>query len=350
MANGQDQLFPQYVDTELQEHLVASYKPYDLLSYSTTRDTMYRHVFSNKEGNVTCYYTGHSIFLPDDVDPSSYLYNDADYNGITTEHIYPQSKGAGSGDARRDMHNLVPSIWRVNEARSNYSFGEVPDTETDNWYAYTEDLSDMPSENIDLYSERLKARSGNPGRFEPRESVQGDVARAIFYFYTMYKEEADDADPNFFHDMKEVLYMWHLQDPVDSLEQVRNLLKAKYQQGKPNPFILDCSLVRRAYFSDRDIDSNCANAANTTTVVHESDASPDIIVYPNPFTDRIYLKTLGVRQKVSYSINTIDGRKLLQGEVNSDKQIDLAHMQSGFYLLMLTDHKGNTVVHKICKQ
>ena len=49
---------------------------------------------------------------------------------------------------------------------------------------------------------------GNAGKFEPRESVKGDIASAVFYFYTMYQEEANEADFEFFESMKEVLISW----------------------------------------------------------------------------------------------------------------------------------------------
>ena len=67
----------------------------------------------------------------------------------------------------------------------------------------------------------------------------------MFYFYTMYQVEADD---NFFEEQKEVLKTWHEQDSVNSDEIFRTLQIATYQQNKPNPFILDGTLIERAYF------------------------------------------------------------------------------------------------------
>jgi endonuclease I len=39
--------------------------------------------------------------------------------------------------------------------------------------------------------------------FEPRESVKGDLARAVFYFYTIHKSQADDS---YFAEQKQTLY------------------------------------------------------------------------------------------------------------------------------------------------
>ena len=99
--------------------------------------------------------------------------------------------------------------------------------------------SSVPSNNIDEYSESETAY------FEPREDRKGDIARSIFYFYTMYSEVADD---NFFEEQKELLKVWHENDPADEHEIERTWEIASYQQNKPNPFILDDSLIGRAYF------------------------------------------------------------------------------------------------------
>ena len=61
----------------------------------------------------------------------------------------------------------------------------------------------------------------------------------MFYFYTMYEQEANIADPNFFQVQKNTLYEWHLYDPVDVLELDRTALIARYQDGYVNPYILN---------------------------------------------------------------------------------------------------------------
>ena len=42
---------------------------------------------------------------------------------------------------------------------------------------------------------------------------KGDIARTIFYFYTMYNNEAD---ANFFEVQKQQLKIWHEQDPSNN--------------------------------------------------------------------------------------------------------------------------------------
>ena len=74
--------------------------------------------------------------------------------------------------------------------------------------------------------------------------MKGDVARSIFYFYTMY---SDVADQNFFNIQKEILYDWHMNDPINNQEIIRTNKIAIYQDY-PNPFIIDDSLIQRCYF------------------------------------------------------------------------------------------------------
>ena len=60
----------------------------------------------------------------------------------------------------------------------------------------------------------------------------------------------NEADASFFNTQKEDLKIWHELDPVDNEELIRTWAIAGFQQNKPNPFILDESLVIRSYFED----------------------------------------------------------------------------------------------------
>jgi hypothetical protein len=160
---------------------------------------------------------------------------------------------------KSDMHHLRPCKSTVNSSRGNKPFNEINDYQTDNWYWLSNNSSSIPSNNIDEYSE---SKSGN---FEPREDRKGDIARALFYFYTIYNNVADD---NFFQIQKNILYQWHVQDQVDSNELQRTWTIASYQNNIPNPFIVDPSLVERAYFYEFLLgDSNQDNIINIVDVV-----------------------------------------------------------------------------------
>ena len=81
------------------------------------------------------------------------------------------------------MHNLFPSRVKTNNDRGNRPFGESPDASTTRWYLLNTELTNVPSSMIDKYSEL-----GSAGQFEPREEVKGDIARAMMYTYTIYRD------------------------------------------------------------------------------------------------------------------------------------------------------------------
>jgi hypothetical protein len=226
---------------ELLGDLVDLYKPNIVLDYDHARDTMFAKVYALRD-SVRCVYTGHQLYLNPQVDPSTILFSGGSGNGINTEHSYPQSKGAGNGNARSDLHHLFPVRAAANSARNNFPYAEIEDARTTTWYYKT--LSESsPTQAVNAYSEL----NLNAATFEPREDHKGNAARAIFYFYTMYKAEADAADPSFFAKQLPTICQWHLDDPVDSLEWERTHIIANYQEGKANPFVLDCSLPYRTY-------------------------------------------------------------------------------------------------------
>lgn len=101
----------------------------------------------------------------------------------------------------------------------------------------TSSSTDKPDINIDDYSEA----TGN--QFEPRESVKGNIARAMFYFNTIF---SDKGEPSFFDQQDEALCLWNRLDPFDSPELARSAAIAQ-KQGNENPFVLDPSLAERLY-------------------------------------------------------------------------------------------------------
>ncbi len=231
-------VFPDLEDQALFSALVDNYKPAFVADFSDAKDLLYKEVHLHDD-SVRCVYSGLSLYLDLNEDPSQYLFGSGGNENINLEHSYPQGKGASSGNAQADMHHLFPTRVPVNSARANDPFKELPDSQTNNWYYKTETRNSPPPSAIrDLYSE------DTGGGFEPREDFKGNIARAIFYFYTMYRTAADGADPDYFESQKATLCAWHELDPVDSLEWVRNYKIAAFQNDKVNPYILDCRLAR----------------------------------------------------------------------------------------------------------
>jgi endonuclease I len=241
---GTAQLFPGLEGEQLVEAIRNDFTPGQLLNDTQVKDTLYAKVFSI-EDSVRCIYSGLSRYLPEGVDPSQWLFGTGlEVESINLEHSWPQAKGAGEGtDGNMNMYHLFPSRAGINSDRANLPYADINDAQTQKWYFRNIEMTTKPVSNIDAYSE-----FGN-GAFEPRESVKGDIARGMFYFWTIYRADAMAADPFFFDLQRDRLCQWHEQDPVDAEELLRNEIIAHYQDGKRNPFILDCSLVMRAYCS-----------------------------------------------------------------------------------------------------
>jgi len=235
LSFSQDIIGEGLLGDDLIDYLIDNYKTSSVLSYNNARDVLYGEV-DKENGQVKAVYTNYSVQLPNGVDPSTHLYE----NGIDCEHVWPQSMGASQSPMKSDMHHLRPCKTNVNSSRGNNPFGEVNTSQVNHWYWLEYDLTSPPSQNIDEYSESAS------GLFEPREDMKGDIARSIFYFYTMY---SDVADNNFFNIQKEQLYEWHQIDPITSQEIIRTNKISEYQDY-PNPFIIDESLIQRCYFEE----------------------------------------------------------------------------------------------------
>jgi len=236
--------------------LQTNYTPSQTLGYAPARDVLYSAVdvdLSNNE--LKGVYSGFTILMDysTDPDPSVHAFN----MGINAEHIFPQSMGAGDEPARSDMFNLFPSRIEVNSARGNCPFNEILDSDTETWFYTNMQLTTIPTTNINLYAE-IDGDASYPllsvaqqCSIEPPENKKGDVARAIFYFYTIYNSTnintyTSYANDDFFNYMQSTLLTWHINDPVDQLESDRNN-KIQAYQGNTNPFILDSTLAQRMF-------------------------------------------------------------------------------------------------------
>ena len=202
------------------------------LGYNEGRRQMYGYTDILSNGNVEGIYTGFQqaggfVTYP---------------NPINAEHIVPQSFFGSSEPMRSDIYILRPAHGSANSARSNYPFAEVNDNQAQ-WYGvngntYTS-TGNQPS-NSENWSE------GTGSSWEPRESKKGDVARAVFYYYTMYPNEGTSITAC--GDLA-TLYSWHQNDPPDAAEISRNT-KINEVQGNKNPYVEFPELVYSAWMYD----------------------------------------------------------------------------------------------------
>ncbi|WP_262907946.1 endonuclease [Hymenobacter sp. 15J16-1T3B] len=207
------------------------------LGYGTARAKMYNYV-DVYNGQLTCVYSGYSVPVTLD----SVTTTIGNVGQINCEHTIPQSWFNEVSRMRSDIHHLYPTYDTWNNIRSNDPFADIPDSQTQIWMRNTTRQSTIPTSNIDEWSEDAGSV------FEPREDHKGNLARSAFYFYTMHANEAFDSGKDVITALADLqtLYRWHLADPVDAHERERNRRAAK-SQGNFNPYIVDPSLVARAW-------------------------------------------------------------------------------------------------------
>ncbi len=340
------QIFPNLEGDELFTAVVETYKPNFVETYSVARELMYKEIY-NVGDSVHTIYSGHKLFLPPDEEfPIQFLAMNATADGINAEHIYPRSKGAREeyGNAYSDLHNLAPAKWSVNEARANFPFKNIMDEKTDCWYyrdKVTRSLAELSNDMINSYSE-VAGVGTFEGEFEPREDKKGDIARSVFYFYTMYRNEALQDDPEFFNSMKADLCEWHNEDPVDEVEMDRNLMKAMVQDGKTNPFIMDCGLVNRMYCSDHTV-SSCSNLTTSIDDIFlKGEAlNPAIKIYPNP-NDGIFTLDISNITPGDYKVDIyfLSGQLIysLNEHLDYFNSINMWNAKSGLHIIHIANH------------
>ena len=262
----QQYIAPNLTGENLQQYIFQEYSVSNPLGYSAARDQMYSSI-DNVNGQIIGVYTGYTI--------TSNNRSDAFNKGINTEHVWPQGLFDKDEPMRGDIHHLFPTRIEANSARSNYPFDEIPDSQTDKWFYLSNESSAKPSANLDLHSELDNGKA-----FEPREDFKGNVARAIFYFWSVYQNRAVVKDDlSFFNGMKDVLYDWHKLDPVDEAEWNRSL-GAEQAQGNRNPFVHDSTLVERAYFGGQAVSAEFTRQQDFDQGQKEIRLHQN---YPNPF-------------------------------------------------------------------
>jgi endonuclease I len=155
--------------------------------------------------------------------------------GWNREHLWCDSYGLdGREPAYSDLHNLRAEDATVNSVRGN-KFFDVSDTNN-------------PSYRLPAHAESPLA-SMDTDSWEPPAIVKGDIARAMFYMTIRYTGDVADEPALYLTESTNhitsttnlmgrfnTLIKWHLDDPVDATEQLRNDQVYSYQTNR-NPFI-----------------------------------------------------------------------------------------------------------------
>ncbi|MCJ7933173.1 MAG: T9SS type A sorting domain-containing protein [Chryseobacterium sp.] len=110
---------------------------------------------------------------------------------------------------------------------------------------------------------------------------------------------------------------------------------AKYMVTTPSWFLeLDPS-VQHVYWSVRSMDAakvySNPSSESSTLATRDIPVKNELAIYPNPASDKVYIKGEKVSEAELYSM---DGRKL-NVILNGDQSIDVSHLPKGIYLLKL---------------
>jgi len=281
--SSQEIILPGLLGDPLITEVKKYYTPKTILPYDQTRTKLYTEIFLQND-SIECYYSGYKIPVPLGTNILSWT---AKY-GIQTEHLFPRSLGSASMPALGDLHHLVPTRANINTLRRNAPFAEIPDDQTKYWIHKDKVITTIPGKDIHLYSE------SKSNVFEPYEFRKGDIARAMFYFYTFYKSEADRKSKTFFSSMLSDLCRWHRSDKVDSTEINKSFAIARIQFNI-NPFIFDPSLAERCY---------CSPHPDIPVIIYS------VNINPNPSKGLFYINIPDYKGLIIMKISNTTGKLL----------------------------------------
>jgi hypothetical protein len=163
----------------------------------------------------------------------------------------------------------------------------------------------------------------------------------VFYFYTMYRAQANAADPNFFELQRPTLCQWIQQDPPDSAELRKTWRIAPYQDGKPNPFVVDCTLAARCWCPGE-------NPVCLSKVETPEDYAPlHVKIWPNPVADQLLVETESATP-ARLRLLQLTGQTILQQDLSGGRAtLSLRHLPRGLYLLEMAAEGRRAITQKI---
>ncbi|MDT7858148.1 endonuclease [Rubrivirga sp. S365] len=256
-ADAQRDVYPTLRGAALLEAVDAEFSPATTYPYDRARDSLFALSarLSPSGDSIRTLYTDRALFLPPGAAPRA-VACDGDGDGrrstcngplnVNAEHVWPQSHGAGSGDAKSDGHHLFPARADVNSSRGNRPFGHVTAAEGDRWWRGTRRLETAPPDPEAWATVEFDGAGTHGDRFAPPAHRRGDVARAVFYVAAVYPDRTDADAQAWFEGQVATLLAWHGDDPADDCERRRSDAVARWQ-GTPNPFVLDATLADRAF-------------------------------------------------------------------------------------------------------
>lgn len=247
------------------------------------------------------------------------------------EHSFPKSWFNDATPMHNDAFHVLPIDKYVNGIRGNYAYGIVG-------------TANFTSLNGSKRGNNIAVGSPNATVFEPADEFKGDFARIYFYMATRYQDvvsgwTGNDSDGDsmlngtnnkvFSQWALDMLYQWHVADPVSIKEINRNNVVYGYQNNR-NPFVDHPEYVLSIW------------GAVLSTSKYNSLATA--MVYPNPSNNqRINIQTEVDLDEIQ--LITINGQIMQQinKPSSSDKTYTIENIPSGFYFLRLSNGSQSTI-------
>ena len=252
------------------------------------------------------------------------------------EHTFPKSWFGGViGTAMySDAFHVMPTDKKVNGLRGNNAYGIVGNP------TYTSSNGSKIGDNIAPNGPVLTV-------FEPADEYKGDIARNYFYMATCYEDliagwENYNSNGAAFLDgtntrvyeqwSLNMLYNWHIADPVSRKEEDRNTAIYAAQRNR-NPFIDHPEWVYTIWGS---------------ALSNENfEFSATVSVFPNPTNNH----SVTIASKVvidDIQLITINGQLIqeIKKPVSVNATYTLENLPQGFYFLKLSSN-NNSITKKI---
>jgi endonuclease I len=295
--------------------------------------TLYQTSDVRADGKVWDIYSSCNFTFGTDQDTGSGGSVECDkYN---REHTFPQSWWGGdtSHPMRADAFHVMPSDKFVNGIRGNLAYSEVATANYTSLNGSKRGTSSLTGPVGDV--------------FEPIDEFKGDIARGLFYVATRYQDEIgswetidtngnsmlDGTNDKVFEQWAlDMLYSWHLNDPVSQKELDRNNAIFMHQDNR-NPFIDHPAYILSIW-------GNVLSTNEFAPITYK--------MFPNPVRDNfIYFSST---QDLNVIIYNVLGKQVLIENLNDSKDfINISNLNKGIYLVKINSSQGS-ITKKLIRQ
>lgn len=252
------------------------------------------------------------------------------------EHSFPRSWFGGNQNIPifADPFHVIPADKKVNGIRGNLAFGEVATAN------YTSNNGSKRG------TSSIAGPTGNV--FEPADEFKGDIARGLFYVATRYENSIDEWETNdsdgdsmldgtsnkvFEQWALDMLYSWHVNDPVSQKEIDRNEAIFNYQDNR-NPFIDNPQYVLDVW--------------EAVLSVEDFELQNTIKMYPNPVKDMLTIDLISY-DDIKIEIYDILGKRVFKTEIKGDSTLNLQALKAGIYIVKI-NQDNTSISKKLIKQ